>query len=77
MEEIDLKSRHFDKKDKSKIITVYLDALRENVLCPIHKSEVTLDDDLANFEKLCTLFVGSICIRQSQIQLTVSSVTDS
>lgn len=76
MEDIDLKSRHFDKKDKSKIITVYLYALRENVLRPKYKSEVTLDDDLANFEKLCTLFVGSICIRQSQVQLTVSSVTD-
>ena len=78
MEDIDLDSRQCGNRQtvKCKIVSVDLDTLREKILCPKCKSEITLDEDLANCEKRRTLSVESICIRQSKIQLTASSAAD-
>ena len=78
MEDIDLENPQCGNKErvKCKVGSVNLDILRENALYPKCKSEITLDDGLANYEKCCTLSVESICIRQSKVQLTMSSVTD-
>ena len=78
MEDIDLDSCQCGNKQtvKCKIVSVNLDTLREKKLCPKCKSEITLDDGLANCEKCRTLSVESICIRQSKVQLTASSVGD-
>ena len=46
------------------------------MLCPKGKSEITLDDGLANCKKCRTLSVESICIRESKVQLTASSAAD-
>ena len=46
------------------------------MLCPKYKSEITLDDGLANCEKCRTLSMELICIRQSKVQLSASSVAD-
>ena len=61
---------------KCKIVRVDLDTLRENILCLKCKSEIVLDDGLANWGKCRTLSMESICIRQSKVQLTASSVAD-
>ena len=61
---------------KCKIVRVDLDTLRENILCLKCKSEIVLDDGLANCGKCRTLSMESICIRQSKLQLTASSVAD-
>ena len=78
MEDIDLDSRQCGNRQtvKCKIVSVDLDTLREKTLCPKSKSEITLDGGLAKCEKCRTLFVESICIRQSKVQLTASSAAD-
>ena len=76
MDDVDLDNRQCGNKQtvKNKIASVDLDTLWEKILCPKCKSEITLDGGLANCKKCRTLSVESICIRQSKVQLTASSV---
>ena len=78
MADIDLDSCQCGNKQtvKCKIISVNLDTFREKILCLKWKSEIALNDSLANCEKCRTLSVESICISQSKVQLTASSVAD-
>ena len=61
---------------KYKLVSVDLDTVGEKILCPKCKLEIILDDGFADYEKYRTLSVDSICIKQSKVQLTASSVAD-